>query len=92
MVDAGDPEGLEPLHPFHSDHDILQRVVQRMAQVERAGHVRRRDDDRIRLLFRIGGAVKETFLFPIFRPAFLCGEMVVLFRQFIKKILGCRHF
>ena len=49
MIGARHPEGLEALHPFLADEDVLQRVVQGVAEVQGAGHVRRRDDDRIRL-------------------------------------------
>ena len=45
VVGAGHPEGVEPLHPPPADQDVLDRVVQRMAQVQRPGDVRRRDDD-----------------------------------------------
>ena len=43
---------VEALHPLQADEDVLQRVVQRMAQVQRAGDVGRRDDDRVRLACR----------------------------------------
>ena len=33
-------------HALEADQDVLQRVVERMADVQRAGDVRRRDDDR----------------------------------------------
>ena len=45
VVGAGHPEGVVALHPPPADQDVLQRVVERVAQVQGAGHVRRRDDD-----------------------------------------------
>ncbi len=48
VIGAGHPERLEALHPFLADEDVLERVVQSVAEVQRAGHVRRRDDDRVR--------------------------------------------
>ena len=33
------------LHPPPADQDVLERIVQRVAQVQRPGDVRRRDDD-----------------------------------------------
>ena len=36
---------LEALHPLLADEDVLERVVQGVAQVQGAGHVGRRDDD-----------------------------------------------
>ena len=49
MIGAGHPQRVEALHPLEADQDVLQRVVQRVAQMQRAGDVRRRDDDRIGL-------------------------------------------
>ena len=49
VVRAGHPERLVLLHPAKTDQDILERVVQGVAQVQRRRHVRRRDDDRERL-------------------------------------------
>ena len=34
VIGAGHPEGLEPLHPLLADEDVLQRVVQGVAQVQ----------------------------------------------------------
>ena len=34
MVGAGHPERLVALHPFLADEDVLQRVVQGVAQVQ----------------------------------------------------------
>ena len=47
VVGAGHPEGVVPLHPPPADQDVLQRVVERVPQVQRPGDVRRRDDDRV---------------------------------------------
>ncbi len=45
VVGAGHPEGVVALHPLEADDDVLQRVVEGVAEVEGAGDVRRRDDD-----------------------------------------------
>jgi hypothetical protein len=45
VVGAGQPERLESRHAAVPDHDVLQRVVQRVAHVQDARHVRRRDHD-----------------------------------------------
>ena len=47
MVGAGHPERVVALHPSPADQDVLERVVQGVAQVKRPGDVRRGDDDRI---------------------------------------------
>ncbi len=46
VVHAGQPQRLVALHPPAPDQRVLDRVVERVAHVQRAGHVRRRDDDR----------------------------------------------
>ena len=45
VVGAGLPERIVAHHPVPAGQDVLQRVVERVAHVERAGHVRRRDHD-----------------------------------------------
>ena len=50
VVGARHPEGVVALHPPPADQHVLQRVVQRVPHVQGPGHVRRRDDDRVRRL------------------------------------------
>ena len=69
MVGARHPQRLKTLHPLLTDEDVLQRVVQGMAEVQRAGHVGRRDDDRVRLAGRIRLAMKVPSLLPKPIPA-----------------------
>ena len=45
MVDAGLPQNVPPVHAPIAAQDVLQRVVERMAHVQIAGDVRRRNDD-----------------------------------------------
>ena len=45
VVGAGHPEGVVTLHPFEADDDVLQRVVEGVAEMQGAGDVRGRDDD-----------------------------------------------
>ncbi len=52
MVGARHPQGLEALHAFETDENVLDRVVERVAHVKNAGHVGRRDHNRI---LRFGG-------------------------------------
>ena len=46
MVGADHPQRVLALHPRVADEDVLQRIVERMADVQRAGDVGRRHDDR----------------------------------------------
>ncbi len=52
MVGARLPQHILAAHPLEADQNVLQRVVERVAHVERTGDVRRRDDDGKR--FRTG--------------------------------------
>ena len=45
MVHARLPEHVLAAHALEADEDVLQRVVERVAHVQRAGDVGRRDDD-----------------------------------------------
>jgi hypothetical protein len=57
MIRAGLPEHVAPLHPAPADQRVLHGEGQRVAHVQAAGHVRRRDHDRVgsRIRIRIGG-------------------------------------
>ena len=49
MVHARLPQHVLAAHALEADQDVLQRVVERMAHMQRAGDVGRRDDDGERL-------------------------------------------
>ena len=55
VVGAEDPERVAPAHPVDPGQRVLDRAVERVAHVQRAGHVRRRDRDREVVL---GGALR----------------------------------
>ncbi|MNY24988.1 hypothetical protein D3C86_1587380 [compost metagenome] len=69
VVGAGQPQHGLALHPVIAGQDVLQRIVQRVTDMQRARHVRRRDDDRIGVggaVRRLGGARREqAALFPL---------------------------
>ena len=46
MVHARLPQHVLAAHALEADQDVLQRVVERMAHMQRAGDIGRRDDDR----------------------------------------------
>ena len=45
VVRSGEPQGIEALHAFAANDEVLQRALQRMAHVQFAGDVGRRDHD-----------------------------------------------
>jgi hypothetical protein len=46
MIGAGLPQHVPATHPLEPAENVLQRVVERVPHMQRAGHVRRRDHDR----------------------------------------------
>ncbi len=75
MVGAHHPQRILAAQPLVTDHDVLQRIVERMADMQAAGDVGRRIDDRVRLRIGAFGA-EEAFLFPMRVPARLdCGRV-----------------
>ena len=52
VVEPRLPEGCLPTHPLEADEHVLQRVVQRVPDVQRASDVGRGDDDAIGLSVR----------------------------------------
>ena len=55
VVGAEDPLGPPPAHAVVADQRVLDRAVERVAHVQRAGDVRRRDRDRVVLVRRALG-------------------------------------
>ena len=64
VVGAGQPQGRLAAHALEADQHVLQRVVQRMADVQAAGDVGRRNDNAERLGVRIVGRGEGAGLFP----------------------------
>ena len=82
VVGAGHPEGVVALHPPPPDQDILDRVIQGMAQVQRPGDVRRRDDDGVGVLLARRVGMKIPFFEPEIIPTTLGVLGVVLLGEF----------
>jgi hypothetical protein len=81
MIHADHPKRILPLQARVADEDVLERVVERVADMERAGHVRRRDDDREGL--GVGALrAEQPPLLPIRIPAGLDRGRVESLRQF----------
>ena len=91
VVGARHPERVVALHPPRADEQILQAVVEGVAEVEGAGDIRRRNDDRECFLFlptEIGACGRRLGMpvatgVPEGAAAGLGGGVVVLLRQFV---------
>ena len=83
VIGAGHPQGFKTLHPLLANEDVLQRVVQGMAQVQGPGDVGRGNDYAVRLFIRIRLAVEIAFCFPKAIPLLLGGGMIVLLGEIV---------
>ena len=73
VVRAGLPERVEATHPVPAHKDVLQRIVERMAHVQRPGHIRRRDHHTKGLIARrVGACLKGACRFPRLVDAVFC--------------------
>ncbi len=88
MIGAGHPEGVEALHAFPADENILQRIVERVPQMQRAGHIGRRNDDRVGLFRRVGVTIEITLVEPaLINLRFVLG-VVVLLGKLLHDVVG----
>ena len=71
VVAARDPHRVVALHAMVADEDILQRIVERVAHVQLARDIRRRDNHAVRLLALIHLRVEELVLLPELIPFLL---------------------
>ncbi len=66
VIGSRHPERFVALHASRANDDVLQRVVQSVAKMQRAGHVGRRDHDRERLSVRIDFCGRTSGIVPSF--------------------------
>ena len=93
VIGAGLPEHVAPAHPLEPRQHILQRIVERMAHMQRARHIRRRDHDGKRLRLRVlleRRARTESFrLLPRLEdPRFDIGVIVGFFEHWLRRVFG----
>ena len=78
MVVSRLPEGVETAHPVPADQDVLQRAVQRVAEVQLTRDVGRRHADDIGVAAARPGAGRvQALAFPCLLPARLDGGRVI---------------
>ena len=58
VIHAGLPEHVPAAHALEADENVLQRVVQRMAHMQGAGDIGRRNDDGEGLGVRLGAGAR----------------------------------
>src|SRR5690606_13574621 len=81
VAGADHPQRVLALEALVANHDVLQRVVERVADVQRAGDVGRRVDDRERL--RVGAlGAEQAAVFPVGVPLGLDGRGIESLGQF----------
>lgn len=93
MVHARLPQHVLAAHPLEADHDVLQRVVERVAHVQRTGHVRWRNDDRegFRARLGVGAGAESVGLVPgLGDPRFYFCGIVGLFEHFLTRFCSLR--
>ncbi len=89
VVHAGLPQRLVALHALAAGEGVDQRVLEGVAQVQAAGDVGRRDDDRVRRLLALGVRLEVTALYPaLVELPFYLGRRV-RGRQFGGGAAGC---
>ena len=64
MVGTGQPQGAVALHPLEPDENILQCIIQSMAQMQLTRDVRRRHHDAVRLFVMVDDRGKVSFFLP----------------------------
>jgi hypothetical protein len=77
VIRPGQPHRVVGAHAPPADEDVLDGHRQRVAHVQRAGHVRRRDDDRVRRFRRGRVGVEIALLEPEAIPLLLDLRWVV---------------
>ena len=82
MVGARHPQSGSPLHSSPASQQVLNCAVQTVPHVQRAGHVRQRNHDRVLFFARRGFGVAVSLAEPVFNPASLCGGWFVGFWKF----------
>jgi hypothetical protein len=85
VVRAGQPQGFAALHAAPANKNVLEGVIQRVAQVQPVRDVRRRNDDREGFAGGVGCGVKMAALLPHIVNAALDGRRVVDLGEFLPR-------
>src|SRR5690606_16226121 len=95
MVCTWYPQGRLTFHAVITDHDVFRSHKQGVTQVQRAGHIGRRNDDHKRLdawvmpwQVRVIGGLEVALLFPDLVDLFLIFFKIINFWQFSHNYLS----
>ncbi|MCY1250119.1 hypothetical protein D9M72_637210 [compost metagenome] len=79
MVHARLPQHVLAAHALEANHDVLKRVVERVAHVQRTGYVRRRDHDAEAIGAGLGtrACTKRVFFVPLLGDTWVDGCGIV---------------
>jgi hypothetical protein len=95
VIFAGNPERAEAAHALETREHVHQGVLEGVPHVERAGHVRRRDDDGIdgRVRVAVDFGREAALRFPVRVVSFFSLFRIVCLRNFhgIKKLLAISY-
>ena len=89
MIHPRQPKNFVTLHSRASGENVLDRIVQNMAEREDTGDVRRRHDDGERRLRRMRIRAEIALLQPARVPLRLDAGRVVIFRKFRHRVASC---
>ena len=92
VVGAADPQRLVAVHPARADEQVLDRVVEGVAHVQRARDVGRRHRDRVGRPVRVGVRVADAGLAPRLGPARLDLRRIEAVRDFTSTLAGLRSY
>ena len=88
VVGSRHPEDLVTFHASPPAQDVLEGVVQGVADVKASRHIRRWDDNAVRWFAGAGASMKKVVLLPIAIPPVTRGGLIVTGRKFHRFLLS----
>src|ERR1700722_14867044 len=85
VIGAGHPQRVEALHPARADDHILERDVERVAEMQLPGDIGRRDEDGKGLARAIRIGLEITAIDPELKPMLFRGFGIECFAQFQRR-------
>ena len=89
VVRAGHPQGVVASHSSLTDENVLERIIERMADVKAIGHVRRWDNNAIRSPAVAGFGVEAALPLPQLVGLLLDAPGIIYFRKLSRHFSSC---